>query len=105
MKVSTVAYPTNLEDLTFEKISRIRRKMRSKKRLVVTERTKFMSIKQEIEEPIIKYLHCLRNASRYCEFEKLEQEEQTIEEDLIQLRLILFTNPSARAGYDTKSIF
>ena len=34
-----------------------------------------------------KYLHCLRNASEYCEFEKLGQEDQTIEEDLIQLRL------------------
>ena len=62
--------------------------MRPKKRLVMAERTKFISMKQEIDEPIIKYLHCLRNVSRYCEFEKLEQEEQTTEEDLIQLRLI-----------------
>ena len=62
--------------------------MRPMKRLVVAERTKFMSMKQEIDEHIIKYLHCLRNASRYCEFKKLGQEEQTIEEDLIQLRLI-----------------
>ena len=45
-------------------------------------------MKQEIDEPIIKYLHCLRNASRYCEFEKLGHEEQMIEEDLIQLRLV-----------------
>ena len=62
--------------------------MRPKKRLVVTERTKFTSMKQEIDEPILKYLHRLRNASRYCEFEKLGQEEQTIEGDLIQLGLI-----------------
>ena len=47
-----------------------------------------MSIKQEIDEPIIKYLHRLRNASRYCEFEKFGQEEQTTEEGFIQLRLI-----------------
>ena len=60
--------------------------MRPKKRLVVAERTKFISMKQEIDEPIIKYLHRLRNASTYCEFEKLG-EKQTIE-DLIQLRLI-----------------
>ena len=45
-------------------------------------------MKQEIDEPIIKYLHRLRNASRYCKFEKLEHEEQMIEEDLNQLRLI-----------------
>ena len=47
-----------------------------------------MSVKQEIDELIIKYLHRLRNASRYCEFKKLGQEEQTTEEDIIQLRLI-----------------
>ena len=89
LKVSIMAYPTNLEDLTFEKINQIiRRNMRHKKRLVVAERTKFMSMKQEIDELIIKYLHRLRNASRYCEFKKLEQEEQTIEKDLIHIRLI-----------------
>ena len=61
--------------------------IKPKKRLVVAERTKFMSMNQEIDEPVIKYLHRLRNASRYCEFEKIRQ-EQTIEEDLIQLWLI-----------------
>ena len=89
MKVSPMAYPTNLEDLIFEKIRQmIRRHMRPKKRLVVTEGTKFISMKQEIDELIIKYLHRLRNAGRYCEFEKLGQEELRIEEDLIQLMLI-----------------
>ena len=62
--------------------------MRPKKRLVMAERTKFMSMKQEIDEPMIKYLHRLRNGSRYCGFEKLGRGEQTIEVDLIQLRLI-----------------
>ena len=79
-----MTYPTKLEDLTLKKkISQIiKRNMRLKKRLVVAERTKLMSRKEEIDEPIIKYLHRQRNASRYCEF------EPTIEEDLIQLRLI-----------------
>ena len=45
-------------------------------------------MKEEIDEAIMKYLHRLRNANKYCEFEKLGQEEQTTEEDLIQLRLI-----------------
>ena len=62
--------------------------MRPKKRLVVAERVKFMSMIQEIDESIIKYLHRLRNASRYCEFEKLGQEEQPTEEVLIHLRSI-----------------
>ena len=61
----------------FWKISQImRRNMRPKKRLVMAERMKFMSMKQEIDKPTIKYLHRLRNASRYCKFEK-----QMIEED------------------------
>ena len=53
----------------------------------MAERMKIMSRKQEINKPNIKYLHCLQNVSRYCEFEKLGQEEQMIEEDVIQLRL------------------
>ena len=47
-----------------------------------------MSMKQRIYEPIKKYLHRLQNVNRYCEFEKLGQEEQTIEKELIQLMLI-----------------
>ena len=65
-KVSTMAYSTNLEDLTLEKISQIlRRNTWLKIRLVVIERTKFMSMKQELDEPIIKYLQRLRNTNRY----------------------------------------
>ena len=45
-------------------------------------------MKQEIYEPIIKYVHRLRNASRCCELENLDKEEKTIEEELIQLKLI-----------------
>ena len=56
--------------------------MGAKKKSVVVKRTKFISMKQESDESIIKYLHCLRNACRYCGFEKLRQEEQVIEEDL-----------------------
>ena len=74
IKVCTMVYPTNLKDLIFEEISQIiRRNMRPKKRLIVAERTNFMSKKQQIDGPIIKYLHHLRNASRNYEFEKLVQ--------------------------------
>ena len=54
----------------------IRRNMRLKKRLVVAEKTKFISMKQEIDEPIIKYLHRLGNASRYREFENLDKKNR-----------------------------
>ena len=84
-----MAYPTNLEDLAFEKTSQIiRRNMRPKKRLVVAEWTKFMSMKQEIDEPYIKYWYRLRSTGRYYVFEKPGLEKQTVEEDLIQLTLI-----------------
>ena len=60
--------------------------MRPKKRLVKAERTKLMSMKQEIDVPIVKYENCQQNASRFCELKKLGQ-EQRIEEDLIQFKL------------------
>lgn len=89
MKVATMVYPRELEEMTFEEISQvIKGNMRPKKRLVIAERTKFMAMKQEVDEPIVKYLHRLRSASKYCEFEKLGTGEQTTEEELIQLRLI-----------------
>ena len=47
----------------------------------------FMSVKQKIDEPIVKYLHRLRNVSRYCEFEKLGHEEQMIKEDLDSIKV------------------
>ena len=61
--------------------------MQPKKRLVVAERMKFMSMKQEIDKPIIKYLYHRQNARRYCEFEKLGQEEQMIKEDLNSIKV------------------
>ena len=48
--------------------------MRLMKRLLVVESTKFILMKLEIDEPIIRYLHRQRNERRYCEFEKLGQE-------------------------------
>ena len=71
-----------------KKCQTVRRNMRPKKRLVMAERTEFMSMKQEIDEPIIRYQYRFRNARRYCEFKELGQEEQMTEQDLIQLRII-----------------
>ena len=79
--------PTNLKDLTFEKNKPDHKKYEAEEK-VGRGRKKFMSMKQEIDEPVMKYLHRIQNASRYCEFEKLGQEEQMIEENLIQLKLI-----------------
>lgn len=60
----------------------------TKKRLVMTELTKFMPMKQELIEPVNKYLHQVRETSWYCDFEKLANEEQTVANELIQMRII-----------------
>ena len=52
--------------------------MRPQKKFIVEEITKSISMKQEIEEPIMKYLHRLRKPSRYCESEIIRLEEETI---------------------------
>lgn len=41
-----------------------------------------MSMKQEPNEPVIKYLHLLRETSQNCDFEKLRNGKQTVEEEL-----------------------
>lgn len=88
-KISVTAYPKQLENLTFVKISEIiKRNLRPKKKLVIVGRTKFLLIKQKQAESIMQYLHRLREASRFCEFEKLGTRDFTIEDELVQLKLI-----------------
>lgn len=67
MKISVMAYTKDLEDLTFEEISQIiRNNVRPKKKLVIAERTKFLSTKQNPDELARDYLHRLKKASRFC---------------------------------------
>lgn len=47
-----------------------------------------MSLKQEADKSIIKFLHQLRETSRYCEYEALRIKTKYLEEELIQLKLI-----------------
>lgn len=87
-KVSLMVYPNILEAMTFEEIRKeIMEKLRPKKRLLLAERSNFMTTVQETSETIQCYLQRLRHASRFCEFENLGR-NQSIEDDLIQLRLI-----------------
>ena len=53
--------------------------------MVIAGKTKFMALKQEKEKPIINFLHWLQDISRFFEFEHLEKEEMSIEEELIEL--------------------
>ena len=89
MKILVMAYPKDLEELTFQEIKQIiRNNLRPKKMLVITERTKFLSKKQNSYKSARSYLHRLKEASRFCEFEKLGIENITIEEELIWLHFI-----------------
>ena len=84
MRVAVMLYPKDLEDLTFEEIAHIiRNNLRPKKKSVIVERTKFLSMKQNPNETARNYIQRLKKASRFCEFEKLGKADMTIEEELI----------------------
>ena len=55
--------------------------VRPKKKLVIAERTRFISLCQESSESILNILHRLRDGSQYCEFDKLGQDDQSIKEN------------------------
>ena len=88
-RVSTMPYSRNLEELAFKEISEvIKRNIRPKKRLVITERTKFLETRQHPNESIVQLIHRLKGRARYCKFERLGTGEMTTEDELIMLCLI-----------------
>ena len=88
-RVSTMAYPRNLEELTFKEIAKvIKRNIRPKKRLVIIERTKFLETKQKPNKSIIWFVHRSKERGRYCKFERLGTGEMTTADELIMLHLI-----------------
>ena len=95
-KISTMAYPRNLKELTFKGIGEvIKKNIRPKKRLVIAERTKFLETRHHPDESIVQFLHRLKEKARYCEFERLGIGEMTSEDELILLRLIEGMHDSA----------
>lgn len=73
--------------MTFDNISQLRVKsITPKKKLVNAERAKFMNISQKMNEPVIEYV--LQQATRYCKLEKMGSEKQSIQEVLIQMKLV-----------------
>lgn len=56
----------NVKPSTQEKSSECRERER--------ERAKFLNIFQKVNEPVIEYVLHLKQAPKYCEFEKLESE-------------------------------
>ena len=84
-----MAYPKDLEEFTFQEIKlNIRNNLRLKKKLVIVERTKFLSKKHNSNKLPGPCLRRLKEASNFCEFEKLHTENITLEKELIWLRFI-----------------
>ena len=88
-RVSMMAYPRNLEELTFKEIGKvIKRNIRPKKRLVIVKRTKFLETRQHPNESFVQFIHQLKERARYFEFERLGTGEMTTEDELMMLCLI-----------------
>uniref|UniRef100_A0A1I8JJ12 Integrase catalytic domain-containing protein n=1 Tax=Macrostomum lignano TaxID=282301 RepID=A0A1I8JJ12_9PLAT len=89
--VSIMAKPKNIEDMTFKDIKKmIIGRLQPKKKLVIAERTRFMSQRQLSTESAQQFAERLRDAAKHCEFDKLNEKDckQSAEDDLIQTLLI-----------------
>ena len=70
--LNLMAAPKKLQNMMFKDIKAIvESTIRPKKRLVISERTKFLSLKQDAGESIIAYYRRLRSAAATCDFENL----------------------------------
>ena len=90
-QITLMAHPKDLESMDFSDIRKlIMDKLRPKKRLVIAERASFLSTIQHHSENVNEYVHRLRNAARFCEFNLLNDStaSQSAEDDLIQMRLV-----------------
>ena len=89
-QVTIMAAPRILESMSFNVIQElILSKIRPNKRLIIAERTNFMSMCQEKTENILSFSYRLKDAARNCEFQKIpDTPKQSIEDELIQMRLI-----------------
>lgn len=86
--LSLMAAPNELEDMPFKDIrALILETIRPKKKLVIAERTNFLSLKQENGETVQMYYQRLRAASKFCEFDKLG-DKMSKENELIIMRII-----------------
>lgn len=86
-KVSLMAQPNELESMNFNEIKDlILHNVRPKKKLVIAERIRFMSTRQDPKESAQSFAQRLRDASRFCEFNQLNKNGcyQSGEDELIQ---------------------
>ena len=88
-KVSTIANPRNLEELTFKEIGKvIKRNIRPKKRLVISERTKFLETRQHPDESMYNSYTNWKKELDIVNSKDFGTGEKTTEDELIMLCLI-----------------
>ena len=89
MKITVMVYPRELEDMTFEvNIPSHKKEFETKEEISHCEEDEIPVKIQEQNETVLQYIYRLKQVSRFCEFEKLGTKEMTIEEELLQVRLI-----------------
>lgn len=75
-----------MEEITLSQL--ITKTLAPKKILVNAERSTFINIFLKVTEEVIEYIILLKQALKYCEYEKLGSENQSVEEDLIQMKSV-----------------
>ena len=87
-KLNSLVAPNRLSDLKFDQIERhIETYIKPRERLVVAERTNFLSTSQKPDENAEDFLARLREAARYCDFGKIKTAPDP-EAEMIRLRFI-----------------
>ena len=82
-KTKYIMLPQNVQDTKFKDIEeKLIRYLQPQKKLVIAERTKFFSMKQEEKESIPDYIVKMKKAVRYCEFDELKTSTDPVEEML-----------------------
>ena len=77
-EVCIMVTPQVFKDMKFETIRRIiLDKMHPRKRLIIAERTRFLATRQGPTKTVRQYIQRLREATKFCEFEKLNTANAT----------------------------
>ena len=87
-KVANLVAPREPANMQFKDIEKVLRQyLEPQQRLTIAEQTKFVSLVKAADESKADYLARLREAARFCEFEKLKEQVDP-SEYMIRLRFI-----------------
>jgi len=87
-KISKICLPKKITELTYKEVKeKIMAYVKPTKKLIMAERTKFFSLRQEKDENIKEFVTRLRNQSSSCDFESLKQVDN-LSESMVVHQLI-----------------